>query len=155
MQNQILKFRRSFSFPRNQIICLKKLKTLTWSNCYRNFFSWNFAHVSYLNNVYRRVWGCKTRSFLFWKIVQDLNKIKNILNTYLQKLVSRKSVQNFNKKILNSMIVGAPSIFQFFRQNTWFLKNSRALWKLLCGFLDYLKGLRAYNRKSFLCPPHI
>ena len=29
----------------------------------------------------------------------------------------------FQQKILNSMVAGARQIFQFFRQNTWFLEN--------------------------------
>ena len=56
-------------------------------------------------------------------------------------LVSRKRVQSFSKKILNSMIVGARQIFQFFRQKTWFLKSNRALSKFLYGILHYLIGI--------------
>ena len=36
------------------------------------------------------------------------------------------------------MVVGARQSFQFFRQNTWFLKNNRALSKFLYGILYYL-----------------
>ena len=38
---------------------------------------------------------------------------------------------------LNFMAVGARQSFQFLRQNTWFLENSRALSKFLCGILHY------------------
>ena len=44
----------------------------------------------------------------------------------------------FQQKLLKSMVVGARQSFQFFRQNTWFLKNNRALSKFLYGILYYL-----------------
>ena len=65
--------------------------------------------------------------FTLLLITQDLNKIKKIPRMLLQTLLSRKRVQNFSKKILNSMVVGAGQSFQFFRQKTWFLGNNRAL----------------------------
>ena len=36
----------------------------------------------------------------------------------------------FQQKILNSMVVGARQSFHFFKQNTWFLENNRALSKV-------------------------
>ena len=42
------------------------------------------------------------------------------------------------------MVVGA----QFFRQNTWFLKNNRALPKFLCGILHYLISITKLSKKS-------
>ena len=39
------------------------------------------------------------------------------------------------------MVVGAGQSFQFFRQNTWFLKNNRALSKSLRGILHYLGSI--------------
>ena len=36
------------------------------------------------------------------------------------------------------MVVGARRSFKFFRQNTWFLENNRALSKFLYGILHYL-----------------
>ena len=36
------------------------------------------------------------------------------------------------------MVVGARQSFQFFRQNTWFLENNRALPKFLYGILHYI-----------------
>ena len=36
------------------------------------------------------------------------------------------------------MIVGTRQYFQFFRQNTWFLENNKALPKVLYGILHYL-----------------
>ena len=44
----------------------------------------------------------------------------------------------FQQKLLKSMVVGARQSFQFFRQNTWFLENNRALSKFLYGILHYL-----------------
>ena len=44
----------------------------------------------------------------------------------------------FQQKILNSLVVGACQSFQFFRQNSWFLENNRALLKFLYGILYYL-----------------
>ena len=44
----------------------------------------------------------------------------------------------FQQKILNSMVVGARQNFQFFRQKTWLLENSRALSKFLYEILHYL-----------------
>ena len=38
-----------------------------------------------------------------------------------------KTCAKFQQKILNSMVVGAPQSFQFFRQKTWFLGNNRGL----------------------------
>ena len=37
-------------------------------------------------------------------------------------------------KLLKSMVVGTRQSFQFLRQNTWFLKNNRALPKFFIGF---------------------
>ena len=37
------------------------------------------------------------------------------------------------------MVVGARQSFQFFRQNTWFLENNRALPRFLYEILRYLK----------------
>ena len=44
----------------------------------------------------------------------------------------------FQLKIFNYMVVRACQSFQFFGQNTWFLKNNRALSKFLYGILHYL-----------------
>ena len=48
------------------------------------------------------------------------------------------------QKPLNSMVVGA----QFFRQNTQFLKNNRALSKLSCGILHYLIIITKLSKKN-------
>ena len=43
-------------------------------------------------------------------------------------------MRKISADLLKSIVVGV----QFFRQNTWFLKNNRALSKFLCGILRYL-----------------
>ena len=54
----------------------------------------------------------------------------------------------FQQKILNCKIVGARQSFQIFRQNTWFLKNNRALSEFLHGILHYLIALSNHNKIS-------
>ena len=44
----------------------------------------------------------------------------------------------FQQKLSNSLIVEACESFQFFRQNTWFLKNNKALSQFSYGILHYL-----------------
>ena len=44
----------------------------------------------------------------------------------------------FQQKLLNRMVVETFQSFQFFRQNTWLLENSRALSKFLYEILHYL-----------------
>ena len=46
------------------------------------------------------------------------------------------------------MVVGACQSFQFFGQNTWFLKNNRALSKFLYGILHYLISITKLFKKS-------
>ena len=66
-------------------------------------------------------------SFTHLLITQDLNKIRKTPHILLSALLSRKRVQNFSKKILNFMVVGARQSFQFFRQKSLFLGNNRGL----------------------------
>ena len=47
-------------------------------------------------------------------------------------------VQNFRKKILISILVGACQSFQFFKQITWFLGKNRALSKFRYRILHHL-----------------
>ena len=128
----------------------EKLKTLTSSNQHGvRYFLLKFCTRFLLTSVYKRVFGIvlfrldlelfvKTKKHLVSRysrkpgssITQDLNKIEKIPNTLLQTLVSRKGGQNFSKKILNSMVVGAHQSFQFSRQITWFLGNNKAFLNL-------------------------
>ena len=54
-------------------------------------------------------------------------------------------MQNFSKKILNSVVVGARQSFQFFRQKTWYLGNNRTCLNLVIGFC--ITGLVLPNYK--------
>ena len=53
-------------------------------------------------------------------------------------IVKQETCAKFQKKLLNSMVVGTRQIFQFFIQNMWFLENSRALSKFLYDILHCL-----------------
>ena len=48
-----------------------------------------------------------------------------------------KGIQNFCKKILNYMVVGACQSLNISRQNIWFLENNRGLSKFFYGILHY------------------
>ena len=85
----------------------------------------------------------ETRPFLFWQVMQDLNKMKQISKTLLNTLVSRKRAK-FQQNLLNSMVVGT----HFFRQITLFLKNNRALSKFLCGILHYLISITKLSKNQ-------
>ena len=50
----------------------------------------------------------------------------------------------FQQNLLNCVVLGA----QFFRQNTWFLKNNRALSKFLCGILRYLISITKLSKNQ-------
>ena len=50
--------------------------------------------------------------FLFLLITPDLDKIKKIPDILFETLVSRKRVQSFSKKKLNSMVVGVRQSFE-------------------------------------------
>ena len=56
----------------------------------------------------------------------------------MYKKLGESKVSAFQQKILNCRVVGARQSFQIFRQNMWFLENSRALSKFLYGILYYL-----------------
>ena len=50
----------------------------------------------------------------------------------------------FQQNIFNSMIVGHRQIFEFFRQNTWFLEINGALSKFLNTVLHYLISITKF-----------
>ena len=58
----------------------------------------------------KKVWFLHTELPVL-SITQDLYKIKNPKDRFVDIGVSRKRVQNFNKKRLNPMVVGAGQIF--------------------------------------------
>ena len=43
------------------------------------------------------------------------------------------------------MVIEVRQSFQFFKQNTWFRENNRALSKFLCGILHYSIGIIKLN----------
>ena len=53
------------------------------------------------------------------------------------------------------MVVRASQSFQFFRQNTWFLKNSRALSKFLYDILHYLISVTKFKKNHSIKPNFI
>ena len=74
-----------------------------------------------------------------------------------QEIVWINSVQNFNKKYgsWSSMVVGARQSFRFFRKNTYFLANSRALSKFLYGILHYLISISKSQKNQSIKPNFI
>ena len=60
---------------------------------------------------------------------------------YFVDIGKQENCVKFQQKSLNSMAVGARQSSQCFRQNTWFLKNNRALSKLFNKILHYLIGI--------------
>ena len=50
----------------------------------------------------------------------------------------QETCAKFQKKILNSRVVGARQSSQIFRQNTWFPENNRALSNFFYGILHCL-----------------
>ena len=132
---------------RNQVFCLKIWELWRASTTLQFIiFCWNFARVSNLTMPTKWYVGfflfcldlelfakikndlVSTHSrFTLLLITQDVNKIKKIPHTILYALPNRKRVQNFSKKILNSMVVGTCRSFHFLRQKTWFLGNDRGL----------------------------
>ena len=88
-------------------------------------------------------------------IIQDLNKIKKVLNILLWALVRRKRVQNFSKNVLNSMVVTARHRFQFFREITWFLGNKSVLSKFKHWILHLLISIIKLQNNQSLKPNFI
>ena len=152
---------------RKQVFYLKNRKlsrastTIDFNDFFLNFFK--FRTIFLLTHVYKvvrdfllfflRSWiicpkqkkpGLFTLTKQSISITRDLSKIKKnkkIPNTFLQTLLS--AMQNFRKKILNSMVVGARQSFQFFRQVIWFLGNYRTLSKFKYWILH--SGPGKYN----------
>ena len=66
----------------------------------------------------------------------------------------------FQQKILNCRVVGAHPSFHIFRQNTWFLKNNKALSRFLYGILHYLISIiklqltKSVHKKTILYQLH-
>ena len=101
-------------------------------------FCWNFADDPYLPMSIKACVGFFLILFRTWIICQNqkipgfytLRETRLINNSVFKqnlKIVRRKRVKNFSKKIINSTVVGARQSSQFFRQITWFLGNTRTL----------------------------
>ena len=80
---------------------------------------------------------------------------KKVPNTLLQALVRPKRVQNFSKKVLNSMVVTARQRFPFFREITWFLGNKLALSKFKYWILHPLISIIKLQNNQSLKPNFI
>ena len=82
---------------------------------------------------------CRNQVFFnFLVITQDLSKIKKNPEHPFEDVVTKETCAKVQLKRLNSRVVGARQKFQFFRQNTWFLENNRALPTVLSGIFHYL-----------------
>ena len=81
------------------------------------------------------------RNLVFF-ILASSKQNKKVPNTLLQILVSIKHVQYFNKNSYYLVDVARQN-FQFFRENTWFLKNNRAssnfLFRILYNLISITK----------------
>ena len=161
---QYLNLGKALWFPRNQVICLKNWK-LWWAptTVQFNIFCWNFTYVSVLP-VYAkacvgffiilfRSWviykpglcECvETRSFLI--LVNNSSSKQNKKNSTHSFVDSGKKVTcaKFQQKSLKSLVIEARQSFQFFRHNTWFLKNNRALSKFLYRILHYFISITKF-----------
>ena len=127
MQSPLLKFRQRSLIPKKLHYLSGKFKILTDSN-YRRvlIFSAEILHTFATNQcvqkgvqdsfIFFRTWfidksgscKCVKPSLLFWKITQDLNKMKQISNTLFNTLLSTKRVQ----KLLSSWSLSKFSIVQ-------------------------------------------
>ena len=67
-------------------------------------------------------------------IAQYLNKIKKHPESPFVDIGKQETRAKSQKKILNSMVVGAYQSFQFFRKITWLLGNNRGLSKFRVDF---------------------
>ena len=140
------KFRQSSTVFEKPSILSENLETLTRSDYHTvQYFLLKPRTRFLLTNVYKRVcrsflfcldlelfakirqtWFLHTRFYIFSNNSRS-KKNKKIPNSLFQTLLSRKRVQNFSKKISNSMVVRARQSFQFFRKKIWFLGNNRPL----------------------------
>ena len=145
-------------FSRNQVFCLKNWK-LWWASTTRDFnnFCWNFAHVPYLPMPTKGPMGfflfcldlelfAKIKKYLVFYTVTETRFInnswsklnfKNPTNPFID-IRKTETCAKFQQKIIDSTAVGARQSFQFFRQITWFLGNTRALSKFKYWILHHL-----------------
>ena len=133
MQNPLLKFRQS------SIDSQKPGSTRAPTIILFNIFLLKFCTPLLLTNFYKRV----SEIFLFClenKIFWEL--LINLLSVRVWKS------SHFLFWQINSMVVVACQKFQFSRQDTWFLKNKRALFEVLYGVLYYFISITKILKKS-------
>ena len=83
---------------------------------------------------------CRNQVFLiFANNSRSKQNKENLTHTFLG-IGKSETCAKFQQNILNFKVVGARQSFQMFGQNTWFLKNNRALSKFLYGILNYLNS---------------
>ena len=69
----------------------------------------------------------KTRSSFILANKSISKRNKTNLKHAFDHIGKKETCAKFQRKLLNSMVVGARQGFQFFRQKTWFLGNDRGL----------------------------
>ena len=117
---------RPLLFPRNQVFCLENWKLRRASTTIEfHIFCWNFAHIFYLVMSRKGYVG-------FFLFCLDLELL---IKSVKSQCVGTRLFLIFAN---NSRSKWAHQSFQIFKQNTWFLKNNRALSKFLYGILHYL-----------------
>ena len=147
MQNVVFKLGNGLLILRNQFIYLKNWKLRQAPTTIEfNILYWIFARVRDLFILFKpcvidKTGFCKgveTRSFFI--LANNASFKADIKNPEHPSVNIRKWQLNakFQQKLLNSMVVGARQSLQFFRKNTWFFENGRALSKFLYDILHYL-----------------
>ena len=144
-------------FSRNQVFCLKNCKLWRAPTIIDlNNFCLNFAHVPYLPMstkgcvgffILFRTWViCQNQKILGFYILTETSFINNSRSKQNKKnpthsfvdIGKTKSCAKFQQKILNSTVFGARQSFQFFRQITCFLGNTRTLSKFKYWIFHHL-----------------
>ena len=156
MQNSILQCGQNSTICQKPGYLQEKLRTLTTFNYHRvQYFLLKFYTLFLRNNVYKRVLGI----FLFclsWVINKDIKILRfcECVETSPFLIFANNSWSKQNKKNLehpfvdigkykmyakfqNKVVVGARQIFQFFRQNAYFLESSKVLSKFLYWILNH------------------
>ena len=147
MQNVVFKLGNGLLILRNQFIYLKNWKLRQAPTTIEfNILYWIFARVRDLFILFKpcvidKTGFCKgveTRSFFI--LANNPNSKPDRKNPEHTSVNIRKwqLSTKFQQKLLNSMVVGARQSLQFFRKNTWFFENGRALSKFLYDILHYL-----------------
>ena len=114
------------------------------------FRSWVIFRNSKIPGLYLLT---ETSLFTFSLITRDLNKIKKNPDHAFVDIIKKETSEKYQQKILNFMVVAARQSFRFFRQITWFLRNSRVLFKLRHWILDYWYSCFPVNFVKFLRTP--